>query len=507
MENATREFTSSTVAIHGSTSIFCGRCNFQTDEIKNIDKLRELRNKNITTPIDFFVGGVSWTETIADDIIQTFQFYSSRRWNEGRFHISSAVQTFAHFRRVLETAVQNRLFRRLRFCATHNCASSDLDPACANFLADVLRNGRDLERVTLQDFEISNTAASILAKGLIHDGQASNNDVLVGPRELVFDGNRFAIEQVEGHSAVHLASGLKRNTTLRLLAFRGSYLYDSTLALLVQSLIGHPTLKALHVTFSDFGPETISSLQRLLSSPYCQLQELELSNLVSLSDTPTRLFDIQNFIFRMPINHSLRSLSLMKQELTDFDVNLLLQNLFKFPELRTLNLQLNRIRDLATVTKNFTASSTQPPTFPPNNKRLRSLNLDYNDCFAINRRTTTKLDDDRTRTAILRLLAVFPQLGDLGNDFLQAVEDSTSRSKGGADGMLVPFSVQHRMDMNRCGEHLLRAESTLPLSAWPFVLAKVNNTWKNNNSLSRQANVQYHLLREGPAFGAREALS
>jgi hypothetical protein len=150
----------------------------------------------------------------------------------------------------------------------------------------------------------------------------------LGPHELVFDGNRFTIgSSGEGHAVVRLASGLARNTTLRLLSLRGSYHYDRTLEQLIQSLIGHPILEVLQVAFSDFGPATISSVQRLLSSPHCQLQELELSNIVSLSDTSTRIFDIQTFILRMPVNRSLQTLILTKQELTDLDVNFLLQSL------------------------------------------------------------------------------------------------------------------------------------------------------------------------------------
>ena len=487
------------------------QCRLERDELTSVKKLRQLRDENIETrPIDFFVGDIPWTDTIAAEIIQTFEFYAHQRWNEGSFHVSSA-DTGAHlFQRVLHVAVQNRLFRGYRFCATHNNTSPNLELSFANSLADVMRNGTDVERITIQCFDISSAAASILARGLIHDDSHSTYS---GLRELVFDGNRFVMEAEVGHSAVQLASGLSRNKSLCRLALTGAFLYDSTLKVLFDSVIGHPQLQALQVTFSDFGPETISSVQRMLSSPSCQVQELELSHLVSLSAAiPTRTFNMQAFVLRLPINHSLRSLTLSKQELRDFDVNLLLKNLWKLPKLRTLNLQLNRIQDFVVATQNLLDSPTAAGaaaarTTALSTSRLRTLNLDYNECFANEKNTRTPFENDRTRVAILRLLDAFPQLGYLGNDFIQLVEDS---SNGCGDGVEwpIPVNVQHRMDMNRSGGHLLHdlhSSSSFPLSLWPLVLARANDTWRGRPS--RQANICYHFLREGPAFGARNALS
>jgi hypothetical protein len=131
--------------------------------------------------------------------------------------------------------------------------------------------------------------------------------------------------------------------------------------------------------------------------------------------------------------------------------------------------------------------------------RLRTLNLDYNECFVKYRKATTKLDNDKgTIIAILRLLEVFPRLGYLGNDFSQALDDSSGAGRRSIGGFLPLSALQHQMDMNRCGAHLLRVEpqessslssSSLPLSVWSLVLAKAND------------------MRDGPAFGAREALS
>lgn len=474
--------SSTTVAIHRNTYFF-GLYRFQT-ESQNITKLRQLQRENIATPIDFFVGGIPWTERLTSEIIETFQFYGNKRWNEGRFHTSLGLIESVRFHRAIYVAIQSGLFRRLRFGGSRS-GSSNLGKAYATTLAEVFRNAVLLDRVTIYDFDISHDAASILVEGLVHENVLDT----LGPRELVFDGNRFTSQPLEGDTtasssaAIHLATGLARNKTLELLTLKNSYLDDETLALLFQSLVGHPSIQTLLITFSDFGPETIQSLQNLLSHPTCQLHHLELSNHVAISRMSRRSFDMFTFILSMPVNNSLKCLCLTKQGLTDKDVNMLLQNLWRFPQLTTLDLQLNQILDLDNVTRNLCSSSSC---------QLRALNLDYNDCFVEMNLPTQLLTEGYgpTSIALVRLLQLFPQLAYLGQEFLQMVECGT----------IFPPIVQHHVDMNYCGGFLLHRE--VPLSLWPLVLGKA----KELERPSRQANVLYHLLRDGPAFCGRDSL-
>lgn len=474
----------SPVTIHRNTYFF-GLYRFQT-ESQNIEKLRQLRNENIPTPIDFFVGGVPWTERLTTEIMNTFQFYAGRQWNEGRFHTSLGLIETVRFHRVLLVIIQSGLFRRLRFGGSRS-GSSNLGKAYATSVAEILQNAVNLDRVTVYDFDISSIAASILATGLIHENPLDE----LGPRSLVFDGNRFLSEPIEDDNAVlgsnaalYLATGLAQNKTLNQLTLKNSYLDDTTLSVLFESLTGHPSMKILQVTFSDFGPETIRTLQGLLSHEDCQLEHLELSNHVAISRMSPRSFDMSTFILTMPLNQSLQCLSLTKQGLMDKDVNLLLQNLSKFPNLTTLDLQLNQILDLEIVTNSLCIDT---------GSHLRSLNLDYNDCF-VELNIPTQLTEycyDPTSTSLLRLLEIFPKLAHLGQEFLQLVDC----------GSIFPSIIQHHVDMNQCGGFLLQ-HSDIPLSVWPLVLAKVMEL----DRPSRQANVLYHLLREGPAFCGRDAL-
>ena len=82
--------------------------------------------------------------------------------------------------------------------------------------------------------------------------------------------------------------------------------------------------------------------------------------------------------------------------------------------------------------------------------------------------------------------------------------------------MPIPPLVEHQLDMNRAGGFLLHHHvdndrKVLPLSAWSLVLERTNRVLYYPphpcpTPRRRQANVIYHLLREGPAFGGRFAL-
>lgn len=506
----------STVAIH-KNSYFFGLYRFHS-EGQNVNKLRQLRSENITTEIDFFVGEIAWTEKVVSEIIKTFHYYEGRRWNEGRFHTSLGLIETLRFHRVLQAAVQSRLFRKLRFGGSR-AGSSNLGTAYATTLAYVFRNAVALDRVTLFDFDISSEAASILALGLIHDDDEDDaNDHQEGwrgPRELVLEGNRFLWEPPSNeymtcqNAAVHLAMGLSRNKKLELLSLRNTYLDDTTLSILLQSIRGHATLKTLQVTFCDFGPFSMHSLQDVLSDRDCHLQELELSNHVAISRMSHRSFDMSTFLSTPIVNTSLTSLHLTKQGLTDRDVHLLLQNLCRFQNLTHLDLQLNQIWDLSKVVVLETTPDAPHSNHHHIHGQLRHLDLDYNDCFVeLTTPTTTShteavvQDGGPTNTptpattflAMVELLHRFPRLACLGQEFRQLLDGS-----GGND---YTRYLQHCLDMHQCGGFLLTSSrDQIPISLWPLILAKSREL----DLPSRQANVLYHMLREGPAFCGRDS--
>jgi Ser/Thr protein kinase RdoA (MazF antagonist) len=64
--------------------------------------------------------------------------------------------------------------------------------------------------------------------------------------------------------------------------------------------------------------------------------------------------------------------------------------------------------------------------------------------------------------------------------------------------------IEHFKDFNRCGKILLAPEVAIPLSFWPFVLARANTLLEGySNWAERTPNAIFHLL-QGPALMQRK---
>lgn len=462
-------------------------------EIQIVRKLGKLRDENFPTEIDFTVHGILLTDRISHAMIETFQHYANagRRWNEASFYDFEADPTNNNSHllllSVLQSAVDTQMFRRYTF-SNELIVERPLTNEFATTIAHVLRNGQYLERVTIHNFEINNTAMTCLARGLATDTGS------VAPKKLEFHDIRFttvedeeALMDEQKSAEEYLAEGLARNTTLASVSFSSCHLSDSSMNVIIQSLIGHPSLKELALNFMEFGEATTRSICRLLACPTCQLSDLQMVDHVPVAEEGDAEFDLERLVGQLPTNNrSLQSLTLTDhaQSIDHDGANLLLRCLWKFPSLKSLDLSTNSICDLERLAHNLT-TTTRPQS------RLRILDLDDNDYAE----TFDLLMDDEHAIvrAILHLLGIFPELGYLGEDFADAI-----------DSEFFPASVAERIDMNRCSGLLLRG-GTIPLSVWPVVLAKVNSDRFLQAMPSRKANVLYHMLH-GPVFVGRGAL-
>lgn len=77
-------------------------------------------------------------------------------------------------------------------------------------------------------------------------------------------------------SANALADGLRYNTSLRTVDLSSCELPDAALAVILQSLVGHPTLENLDISRNRAGPDTIRALADLVGHPESALTTLDL---------------------------------------------------------------------------------------------------------------------------------------------------------------------------------------------------------------------------------------
>lgn len=77
-------------------------------------------------------------------------------------------------------------------------------------------------------------------------------------------------------SAKALAEGLRYNTSLRTIDLSSCELPDAALGVIIQSLVGHPSLETLDVSRNRAGPDTVQALAELVGHPESALTTLDL---------------------------------------------------------------------------------------------------------------------------------------------------------------------------------------------------------------------------------------
>lgn len=491
-------------------------------ETQIVRKLEKLRDDNFPTEIDFTVEGILWTQRISQEIIQTFEHYASagRQWNDASFYDLEPDDSNANscVDAVLQAAMRTKIFRGFTF-SNELTVERPMSSQFATTLANVLKNNeRNVGRVTIENFAISNVAMSHLAQGLVTDDSGSaaryklelhysrferEEDGEVGDDQDHEDYDNKDEDDDEGvdddeddgqvrnetrrGAGQYLAEGLARNKTLTSFIFCGCNQSDSIAGLVVQSLVDHESLSELQLSHVEFGETTISSIFHLLASPTCKLSDLHMSDHVQVSIEGDAEFNLQTFVQhlqRARNNTSLESLTISEFNFDHSEANQLLRILWKFPNLRSLDLSNNSMSGILRLGDDATIA--RPPS------RLRILDIDDNNLdLYLNQAMDESYLADRN---ILHLLEVFPELGYLGEDFADAIERG-----------FFPASVAERIDLNWYSGLLLRGHgATIPLSVWPVVMAKVNSDSLLDDTSPRKANVFYHML-QGPAFVGRGA--
>jgi len=449
-------------------------------EAQIVEKLRRLRENRFPKEIDFVVHRIPWTERIASEMIETFQYYSDCkiRWHEGFFYDSDVTEPFFS---VVKAAARIKLFKKLQF-TNELTMEHPLGLEFAAIMADVFREGRHLDRISIHNFEVSATAMQILSTGL----QTQSNECL-SPRELVFSYNQWIGRDANGGTkgpAHYLAEALASNRTLVSLSLNNAHLDDASLAVIVEALIGHPSLETLQIDSCEYGRCSIEAVGQLLSSGSCRLVELNLQNHYQGSDESQSCMRMEYFVQALPNrNPSLTSLDISEHdEIEEEDANLLLRNLWKLPNLRSLDLSDNGVSDFVSLAKNLERATPA--------SRLRVLDLDDNDCVEQLLDLKVAEESAHLEQALLQILEVFPELGYMGEDFASAIDCAG-----------VPTTVGQTLDRNRCFGLLARG-GTIPLSVWPLVIAKADKDRFLRHKPSWKATILYEMI-QGPAFGGR----
>ena len=183
-----------------------------------------------------------------DEIILTFQHYRDlrRRWNTITF-IEIEPETSHWVLFIIDFPITTKLFRTLKFYGSDDETLSNeprwyyspLERRLASSLAVLLRSGR---RVVIEEFAIGNEAMSCLFDSLVTlPGRGVRLKLELMNVRFSNNVNSSEIRIVEQC----LADGLARNTTFVSFQCDCASVSDSNAAMIVQSLIGHQSLKGI----------------------------------------------------------------------------------------------------------------------------------------------------------------------------------------------------------------------------------------------------------------------
>jgi Ran GTPase-activating protein (RanGAP) involved in mRNA processing and transport len=258
-----------------------------------------------------------------------------------------------------------------------------------------------------------------------------------------------------------LAAGLQQNKNIRTLAVTACNLVDSQVAMLVEALVSHPSLKVLRIFQNKCRVNGMKAISKLLSSDASKLESLDLRNQCFEHEDEEK-FDCEILAEGLRSNQSIQNLDLSSNRLTDQDMDCLGRILWTCPRIHELILEDNSITNSGLEL----LSSHQIPS------RLRRLRLQGNPL------------SDVGAEMLLRILNVHVELGyvDCNRFWIR----SGYRSE-----------IQHELDLNRCGRFLLIHSDEVPVSIWSLVLERVNIFFQSQKA--RRANVLFQLLH-GPAL-------
>jgi hypothetical protein len=261
-----------------------------------------------------------------------------------------------------------------------------------------------------------------------------------------------------------LADGLKQNSSLCILNVDQCDIGDAELAVLVDAVESHPSLKDLSLWWNLGQRHAVAALGKVQSSSKCQLEELNFSEQEDIDGLLGIL--AQGFLQG---NKSLTRLNLSSNGLLDKDIDDLGHIL------ATCKLEALRLRGNKITNSGFVSLTQNIP------KSLKAFDFSLN-----------KFGKEEAACHTLTLFEEHPQLWEDGFNWEESMFPKHKE-------------IQHFKDLNPCGRILLASEGMIPLfvplSVWPIVLARANTLL--SDSEERIPNAIYHLLQGHPALMKR----
>lgn len=419
-----------------------------------VDRLRKEKREPKATGFAFFE--VSFTDEIAREMLELFRFlhqqHRCRRLGELTFFSCPGSGNLAS---VLQAALALDLFSQIRIQGAKREPNYAQPTLTVESLGGQVRHVRNLTTLNLGFLRIARNTAEFLEKLLLEKNCRLERLLL---SNLVFEEDSLEV----------LKHGLTNNAKLKVIAIISCGLSDADMALLLVGLISHPVLTTLRLFGNQCRSQSLNATRRLLSSPKCKLQSLDMHHQfppshsrVNNGETKVRMQVLAEQWQGSYRNKTLRRLVLSGDRLEDEDMKYLGLLLRRLPRLEELDLDGNRITDIGL---RELAKHSQVPS------RLRILRLAEN-AFTHD-----------AAPALLDLLQQHPEL--------QCVTPSTYWR------ICTPYGnhIRNYLEQNRAGRVLLLGKSTIPLSVWPTVLARLTK----NGVLWGRTNGLYYLLRNGP---------
>jgi hypothetical protein len=148
-------------------------------------------------------------------------------------------------------------------------------------------------------------------------------------------------------TAAALSEGLRENVGLQTIDLSCCYLEDESLSLLIQSLVGHPSLRTLDISRNSARSQTMRALADVVGMESTILTNLDVREQVDDDDDDNNKepLDISHFSRAMKDNRTIDTLKLSNNQLKDDQVIDLINHLQGNEVIQELDLQFNQITE------------------------------------------------------------------------------------------------------------------------------------------------------------------
>lgn len=204
----------------------------------------------------------------------------------------------------------------------------------AKALADALRENETLEKLSL-----SGTNFDKPEEDDDDDGRARTSSVDTAS----LDTTDFTFFSPMETAAV-LSEGLRENSGLEIVDLSCCYLEDESLCLLVQSLVGHPSIRVLNISRNYARSQTMQALADVVATDSMVLTTLDVREQTD-DDKNNEPLDISHFSRAMQDNRTVAILKLSHNQLQDNQIVDLINRLQGNEVIQELDLQFNQITE------------------------------------------------------------------------------------------------------------------------------------------------------------------